>query len=204
MTQALTPKVITIDGPSASGKTTLIRTLAAELGCPHLSGGKVLRKFVYEQRKGTLDGTPESLKALVARPSLLAELDDPALEGDEIGLEMMRTFSSLESVKPVVEFHRQLAALHPVIIVDGRIAGTQVFPDACMKFFLHASLDARAARRGSDAAKEGLLKRDAAEAAAFGADNVAPAKDAIVINTDDMSPVDVHTQCLEQIRLRLG
>lgn len=138
--------IIAVDGPTASGKGTIAKALAAHFGLPHLDTG-LLYRAVGRQcalNAGNPDDPADALAACDFPDSLLA---DPELRSEESG-----GLASRVSIHPGVRqalFERQRAfARQPGgAVLDGRDIGTVIAPEAEAKLFVVASVPARAERR---------------------------------------------------------
>ena len=138
--------IIAVDGPTASGKGTIAKALAAHFGLPHLDTG-LLYRAVGRQcalNAGNPDDPADALAACTFPDSLLA---DPELRSEESG-----GLASRVSIHPGVRqalFERQRAfARQPGgAVLDGRDIGTVIAPEAEAKLFVVASVPARAERR---------------------------------------------------------
>jgi cytidylate kinase len=188
--------IIAVDGPTASGKGTIARALAAHFGLPHLDTGLLYRAV---GRQVFLDGgDPDDPAAALAATSFPEGLlTDPELRSETSG-----GLASRVSVHPGVRkalFERQRAfATQPVgAVLDGRDIGTVIAPDADAKLFITASIAARAERRfaemrsaGRDATLESisadLARRDARDANRPEAP-LRAATDAIMLDTSKLS-----------------
>jgi cytidylate kinase len=138
--------IIAIDGPTASGKGTIAKALAAHFDLPHLDTGLLYRAV---GRQVFLDGgdPDDPVDALAATTFADELLGDPHLRTEECG-----GLASRVSIHPIVRqalFERQRAfAEQPGgAVLDGRDIGTVIAPDADVKLFVTASVDARAMRR---------------------------------------------------------
>jgi cytidylate kinase len=138
--------IIAVDGPTASGKGTIAKALAAHFGLPHLDTGLLYRAV---GRQCALNGgDPDSpADALAACTFPDALLGDPDLRSEATG-----GLASRVSVHPAVRralYERQRAfALQPGgAVLDGRDIGTVIAPEANMKLYVTASVAARARRR---------------------------------------------------------
>jgi cytidylate kinase len=138
--------IIAVDGPTASGKGTIAKALAAHFGLPHLDTGLLYRAV---GRQAALNGgdpdSPDDALAACAFPDAL--LDDEILRSEDVG-----GLASRVSVHPAVRralFERQRAfATQPGgAVLDGRDIGTVIAPDAEIKLFVTASVQERARRR---------------------------------------------------------
>ena len=150
------PRVIAIDGPSASGKGTVAQRVAQAVGFHYLDSGALYRLVALAAKEQGIAWTDEA-----ALGPLAAAL--PVLfEGDEIYLNQQLVTNSVRSeeagkgasqvaVLPAVRaglLARQKAfRTAPGLVADGRDMGSVVFPDACLKIFLTADAETRAERR---------------------------------------------------------
>jgi CMP/dCMP kinase len=182
--------VIAIDGPSASGKGTLARRLAAHFGLPHLDTGLLYRAVGWAAfRTGR---SPEELAARLQA----SELDNPELRGDEAGQWGSKVAANVEVRANLLKFQKEFASKEPGAVLDGRDIGTVICPDAPVKLFVTASPESRAERRyqelrgrGVDTIKPRVLaemaerdRRDSERAAA----PLKAAPDAWLLDTSDM------------------
>jgi len=201
--------VITIDGPSGSGKGTISRMLARELGFHFLDSGALYRllAFAARQRGIALDDEP-ALVELSAELDISFPANDDSdlvvLEGDDV-TGAIRTeeagrgaslVAALPSVRQALLDRQRDFRQTPGLVADGRDMGTVVFPAADVKIFLTASAEERARRRcnqlkekGLDLVFEDVLadikardERDANRAVA----PLRPAADAELVDTSDL------------------
>jgi cytidylate kinase len=149
--------VVTIDGPSGSGKGTISQLLAQHLGFHFLDSGALYRLLALAalQRGLPLDDEP-ALATLARDLDVAFPADggirlDGAVVGDELRTEASGNAASRVAALPAVRaalLERQRAfARAPGLVADGRDMGTVVFPAAAAKVFLTASAEARAERR---------------------------------------------------------
>jgi 3-phosphoshikimate 1-carboxyvinyltransferase len=157
--------VITIDGPTASGKGTLATAVAAALGWHKLDSGSLYRALALAAMRQHVDtSSGQALAALARRLALRFDGDRLWLDGADVTadlrLEVVGSTASRISALPEV---RQ--ALHdlqlgfrrpPGLVADGRDMGTVVFPDAPLKVFLSASAAMRAQRRLKQLISKGI------------------------------------------------
>ena len=140
------PLIIAVDGPTASGKGTIAKALAAHFGLPHLDTGLLYRAVGRQVAlAGGNPDSPDDAAAACAFPDDL--LADPELRSEATG-----GLASRVSVHPAVRaalFARQRAfATQPGgAVLDGRDIGTVIAPEATAKLFVTASVAARAQRR---------------------------------------------------------
>lgn len=219
--------VLTIDGPSGSGKGTIAGLLAKQLGWSLLDSGALYRLLAFAARNHGVDLTnEESLKALASHLDVqfLAAGDGRPqriiLEGEEvtndIRNEQVGAGASQVAALPAVRdalLQRQRAFLEaPGLVADGRDMGTVVFPSAPLKIFLTASAEERARRRyhqlkakGDDVSLASLLdeirlrdERDTQRAVA----PLTPAADAIQLDSTTMSIEQVLERILDEVAAR--
>jgi len=153
--------VITIDGPSGSGKGTISQRLARQLGWHYLDSGALYRLLACAaQRDGVTLDDVDGLVALASR--IHAEFRTDATGDESVLLDGVSVTTELRT-EQAGSAASQIAALPPVraalldwqrryrqppgLVADGRDMGTVVFPDATTKIFLTASLEERARRR---------------------------------------------------------
>lgn len=154
------PFVITIDGPSGSGKGSLALQVAQKLGFHLLDSGAIYRLAALKALNAGVDlqneaAVLDAIKNMDIRFEPGEELTIPFLDGvdvsDQIRTEQTASAASIIAAYPSIR--AQLLDLQrdffepPGLVADGRDMGTTVFPDAKIKIFLHASSEIRAKRR---------------------------------------------------------
>ena len=200
-------RVVAIDGPAAAGKGTLARRLAITLGLPHLDTGLLYR--ATGRRVLLADGDPaDPAAALVAAQALTpADLARPDLRGPEADRAAAAVAAQPAVRAALLAYQRQIAAGGAVL--DGRDIGTVVVPDAVAKFYIVASLEARAGRRwhelGGDlaAVKAAMAARDQQDAERAAAP-LRPADDAVTIDTSALTADQVYDLALAIVLSRTG
>ena len=148
--------VITIDGPSGSGKGTISRLLAADLGYSYLDTGALYRAVAWKVKEENVDPDDEAAMNRTLRGiSIDLKSDGISVNGVDVTTEIRTAeigeLSSRVSAKPAVRqrlFHlqKEICVLGNVVI-EGRDTGTTIFPEAGNKFFLDADVKERARRR---------------------------------------------------------
>ncbi len=182
--------VIAIDGPSAAGKGTLAKRLAAHFGLPHLDTGLLYRAVgLKAERMG-------QAPAQIAESLIAEDLTDPELRTDATGQLASKVAEIPEVRANLLKFQQEFARTGPGAVLDGRDIGTVICPNADVKLFVTASAEARAGRRfgelrgrGLDTIKPRVLaemaerdRRDSERAAA----PLKAAPDAFHLDTSDM------------------
>ncbi|WAJ35747.1 (d)CMP kinase [Pseudomonas sp. GOM7] len=213
--------VITVDGPSGSGKGTVCALLAKQLGWNLLDSGALYRLLAFAAGNHGIDLTnEEALKQLAAHLDVQFTDKRIVLEGEEvtdaIRNEQVGAGASMVASLPAVRealLQRQRAFREmPGLVADGRDMGTVVFSDAPLKVFLTASAEERARRRylqlkgkGDDVNLASLLdeirardERDTQRAVA----PLKPATDALVLDSTELSIEQVLERILSEVAAR--
>jgi cytidylate kinase len=197
-------RVIAIDGPAGSGKSTVAQAVARKLGVAYLDTGAMYRSVTHVALQRGVDVTDGDALAGLAR-ELDIEIGDRVLvDGVDVS-EAIRT-SAVNGAVSTVAAHpgvraelvrRQQAwvATHQGGVMEGRDIGTVVCPDARLKVFLTAGEGERARRRRDEADVEQRDRLDSTR-------SVSPLKaadDAIVIDTTDLAVDEVVSRILERL-----
>ncbi|HET7595260.1 MAG TPA: (d)CMP kinase, partial [Stellaceae bacterium] len=142
--------IIAIDGPAASGKGTLARSLAAHFRLAHLDTGKLYRAAALHAIASGGDPADPAVAGPAAERVSAADLEDPRLR-DEAVARAASVVAAIPAVRQaLLAFQRDFARHPPAAagaVLDGRDIGTVVCPDATAKLFITASPEARARRR---------------------------------------------------------
>ena len=161
--------VLTIDGPSGSGKGTLAQRMAEKLGWHYLDSGAIYRVLAQAALKHQIDLTDETALASIAgQLDVQFVLKDGqlqvVLEDEDVSL-LIRSEQAGNAASKVAAFPAVRSALlqrqrdfcqPPGLVTDGRDMGTVVFPDAPYKVFLTASAEVRAERRYKQLKEKGI------------------------------------------------
>ena len=201
--------IIAVDGPTASGKGTIAKALAAHFGLPHLDTGLLYRAV---GRQVFLDGgnPDDGGDALAATSFPDSLLDDPHLRNEDTG-----GLASRVSIHPAVrqalfERQRSFATQPGGSVLDGRDIGTVIAPEAEAKLFITASVEARARRRflemqdrgvevTLEAIQDDLRARDERDRTRDVAPLV-PSADAMVIDTSALGKEEAIAAAIEAVR----
>lgn len=216
-------EIVTIDGPSGGGKSTISRLLAKALGYAFLDTGAMYRAVgLAVQRSGLAPEEGEALATLLAglEIELVAKSGDTGviLNGEDISAAIrspeMAMLASRVSALPLVrryltDLQRQIGAKGGVV-TEGRDTGTVVFPAAAHKFFLDANPEERARRRVAQLREQGrqvdeaeilaqIIERDRADSSRAHAP-LQPAVDAVIVDSSHLDIGGVVALMLEQIK----
>jgi cytidylate kinase len=202
--------VVTIDGPTASGKGTVAERVASRLGFHYLDSGSLYRLVALLAIRGAvgfddadrLAGLAAGLPVQFVNGRILLGKDDVT---EEIRREAVGNGASrialCQPVRDALLGRQRAYRIPPGLVCDGRDMGTVVFPDATLKIFLTASVEQRAERRSKQLIEKGfpvnistllqdLRERDARDAGRQNAP-LAAAPDAISIDSSALSVEDV-------------
>ncbi len=212
MTPGKNIPVITIDGPTASGKGTITRLLAQRLGWHILDSGALYRLVALAARKHSISlDDAESLQPLAAHLDVEFAVDKDSgeivtlLEGEDVTQDLRAEtcgndasqVAQIPAVREALLARQRAFREAPGLVADGRDMGTVVFPDAVLKIFLTASTEERARRRynqlkdkGLGVTMRGLLdeiaERDARDRERAASPLVA-AEDAVQLDTSELT-----------------
>lgn len=216
--------VITVDGPSGSGKGTICQILAAKLGYHLLDSGALYRLTALEVINQQLDlGDIDAIEKaalnldVVFEPSSDGSEQCVLLNGEEVGVKlrldetsaMASKVAAIPEVRAALLTRQRQFRQKPGLVADGRDMGTVVFTDASHKVFLTASPEIRAQRRhkqliekGVDAKISHLLKsiveRDERDRSRTVAPLV-PAEGALVVDSSELTIDEVVQQIIDFI-----
>jgi cytidylate kinase len=221
-------RVVAIDGPAGSGKSTVARRVAEALGLPALDTGAMYRAVTWAVLDAGID--PADAPAVIAMAEALdLDVGPPVrVSGQDVN-EAIRTAEVSAAVSAVaaipevravlVAAQREWISVHGGGVVEGRDIGTVVAPDALLKIYLEASEEERARRRqrqddvtetaragegtaGLAATQAAIRRRDTIDAGRA-ASPLAAAADAVVLDTTDLSVDGVVDEVLRRYRAAL-
>jgi cytidylate kinase len=213
--------IITIDGPSGAGKTTVSRILAGRLGYKYIDTGALYRGVALEAISAGLSPDDDTglanvlsslkMKFMYGEKGLRLISNDSDIT-DKIRTPEISMFASAASARPVVrnfllklqrEFGREKG-----VVFEGRDMGTVVFPDADVKFYLDASHKTRSLRRYQELksqtsqtlqeVQKDIKRRDKNDSARDLAP-LKPAEDAVIIDSTHLSVQDVVDRMMDLI-----
>lgn len=218
----MTIPVLTIDGPSGSGKGTIAQLIAEELGWHILDSGALYRLAgISAERAGIGSDNPQNLAEIVGKMVVSFDQGKVFLDGEDVSLAIRteQAGNAASKVAAVPEVRDALLqwqknfAQAPGLVADGRDMGTVVFPEAPVKIFLDASAEERAKRRYKQLIEKGLSANLADLVSEIqerddrdrnrSISPLRPAEDATVIDSSSMSIDEVKNQVLTQLRKTL-
>lgn len=216
----MTTCIVTIDGPAASGKSTVAKRIAKALGCVFLDTGAMYRAVTLACMQAGID--LEDAQAIIkVMDTHQFEFDQACvrINGQDVS-EAIRTPHVTDHVKYIanapairsrlVDLQRDFANTHDMFVTEGRDQGTVAFPQAQVKLFLTADPVERAKRRLTELQAKGMdqdldslvqavIARDRSDEQRA-AGPLKPADDAIHVDTTGLSLDEVVTQILDHIR----
>lgn len=212
-------RVLAIDGPAGAGKSTVARLVADRLGIPFLDTGAMFRAVaVTAAVRGVDPADGDAVARLATAIAIDVDGDRTTVDGSDVSAEI-RTAGANRIVSIVARhagvrdvlrtLQREWMASRGAGVVEGRDISTVVFPDACLKVFLTASAQERAARRvaqsGGDVEEVAaqILERDRLDSTR----DVAPlsvAPDAVVIDSTGRPADDIVSEIASLYGERCG
>ena len=152
--------VVTIDGPSGSGKGTISKALAIHLGWNYLDSGLIYRCFAYLTMIGTSD-IPKAIKEIehnfdLNKEEILfnGENITSAIRGTEVTMLSSELSQKPEVRSQLIEIQKTFRE-HPGLVAEGRDMSSKLFPDSLVKIYLTADLEERVNRRANQLRNDG-------------------------------------------------
>ncbi|GAC50964.1 (d)CMP kinase [Gordonia aichiensis] len=228
MSESEAARVIAIDGPAGTGKSSVSKRLAARVGAHYLDTGAMYRAATLAvQRAGVSLDAAEAIASVVSGAQIELRADGSGgsrvfLDGEDVSTpirtdEVTNAVSAVSAVPAVRTKMVALQRLHAVddfVVVEGRDIGTVVFPGAQVKIFLTATPEARALRRhrqnlaaGRDSDLDQVLdsvnRRDHLDSTRT-VSPLRPADDAVIVDTSDLSLDEVLDELTGLVKTRTG
>jgi len=203
--------IITIDGPAASGKSTVARLLAKKLGVSFLDTGAMYRAVTLAAIENGVDMNDEQqlldvlnnkeFRFVIKEGEMVTHIDgvdvSRRIRAHDVTINARHIAAWPRMRQKLVEMQRQFAESQEKVVTEGRDQGTVVFPNADIKFYLTADITERARRRQAQLANQGVnrdiedIKRDLQERDKSDVTRkvapLKPAHDAIVVDTTNLS-----------------
>lgn len=210
-----TPLIIAIDGPAASGKSTVAKRVAAEFGLVFVSSGEMYRAFTWWVLSQGVDPTdvPAVIELLDGTDFVCGEkggagtvvVGDVAMTRDELAAPAVNAAVSAVAAIPevrarLVAEQRRYAAERGVVM-EGRDIGSVVFPDTPHKFYIDASPEVREARRRAEGIDDSVVQRDRIDSSRKASPLVVP-PDALVVDSSDLAVEEVVARVVGAVRGR--
>lgn len=192
-------RVIAIDGPAASGKSSVARELARRLGFAYVNSGAMYRALTWHVLKSGIDPVDsEGIAQLVQTAPIDCHLNDkqsrilingfdptPHLRDDRVNDEVSQV-STVPEVRKIVDQKMREYAADDDLVVEGRDIGSVVFPDTPYKFYIDASPEVRLQRRAAEGQRDEIAARDRADSSRRAAPLII-AEDALVIDSSNLT-----------------
>lgn len=215
--------VIAIDGPAASGKSTTARLVAERLGYVHVDTGAMYRAVTLKVlRAGISPADGDGIARLLATTHVAlrreGELTHVLLDGEDVSAEIrspevtraVSAVSRHRAVRQAMVREQRRMGSEGGLVLEGRDIGTVVFPDADLKFFMVAGIEARALRRGEELRARGISpdltrlieeirERDSLDSSREESP-LRKADDAIEIDTSDLTIEEQVRVVVEKVR----
>ncbi len=208
-------RVIAIDGPAGSGKSTVAKRLAERLGTSYLDTGAMYRAVAFAAlRRGIDPGDAEPVARMAPHLEIVVEAGRVEVDGVDAtieirGPEVTRAVSAVAANPAVrtelVRRQREWVAERGGAVVEGRDIGSVVFPDAELRAYLHARSDVRASRRHQEvtdlayeAVAADMARRDTLDSERE-ADPLTCAEGSVVIDTSERSVDDIIDELMTHL-----
>jgi cytidylate kinase len=205
-------QIVAIDGPAASGKSSVARKLAQRLRFAYVNSGAIYRAITWHILQQGIDARDSDRVSQAAESThiscrlqnnesrIFMDNVDPAshLRDDRVN-ESVSCVSSVPRVRQIVVQKMHECARSHDLVIEGRDIGSVVFPDTPYKFYLDASLEVRLQRRVAQGQQDAITMRDYADSSRL----VSPlivAKDAHVIDTSRLTIEGVVDEIIAQLK----
>jgi cytidylate kinase len=206
-------RVVAIDGPAASGKSSVSRRLAKRLGFAYVNSGSMYRAITWEVLRQGVDTTSaEGVARALADSNIVCGIGegdesfiqinsgvpDAALRDSRVNLHVSLV-SAIPSVRDLVSAHLRSLAEDRDVVMEGRDIGSAVFPETPYKFYLDASPEIRRERRSAEGQADEIEARDKMDSSRKAAPLVI-AGDARVLDTSHLTLEGVVNAILDILR----
>lgn len=209
------PIVITLDGTSASGKSTNAKLVAKALGYSYVDTGAMYRSLAWYCLKNAVDINDKKAIASICRrwntelkneEGNIRFYIDGYFPAKEIRTEetsaIVPIVAAVPSVRTWMKAKQRECVKFGNLVMEGRDIGSNVFPDTDFKFYLDASLDERSKRRIADGVNENLAARDKQDSQRANAPLMIPLG-AKVINNSGMTAEETSALIIKEIQMKL-
>jgi cytidylate kinase len=206
-------RVIAIDGPAASGKSSVARELAQRLGYVYVNSGAMYRAVTWDVLEHGIDpNDTEGVIALVEQAPLRCELINnrsrifigeidpgPYLREDRVNNSVSQV-STIPQIRVILVEKLRHYALDHDLVVEGRDIGSVVFPDTPHKFYIDASPEVRSRRRAAEGMKDEIAARDRVDSGRR-ASPLVIAEDALVIDSSNLTIDGVVGEIIGRLKM---
>ena len=217
--------IITIDGPAGSGKSTVAKFIAKRLSYRYIDTGSMYRAVAWSAEKKDIDLSDENAVGQWVTQLKIEFVADPAgqqvkvngenatglLKNEVVGRGAAKV-AAQKRVREILVAKQQEIGRSGNVVMDGRDIGTQVFPNAELKFFMDADAEERGKRRYLELKEKNLdvdleniiaeIKQRDYEDRTRAISPLCPAEDAIKIDTTKFAIEEVIDKVMEQINLK--
>ena len=207
-------QIIAIDGPAASGKSSVARELARHLGFVYVNSGAMYRAMTWlVLERGILPNDAPAIEQLAETAPIACELrhhdslmliggvdPEPFLREDRVN-ENVSLVSSVPRVREILVEHLRRYAEANDLVMEGRDIGSVVFPETPFKFYIDASPDIRLRRREAQGQRDRITARDEADSSRR-ASPLIIAEDAHVIDSSNLTIDGVVGEIIGRLKLK--
>jgi CMP/dCMP kinase len=207
-------RVVAIDGPAASGKSSVARELARRLGFVYVNSGAMYRAVTWHVLQHGVDpaDNPSVVQLIESAPiacdlqnnesRILIDDVDPAdrLRDDRVN-DGVALVSRIPRVREILVEKMRSYALDRDLVMEGRDIGSVVFPDTPYKFYIDASPEVRRQRRALQGGRDSIASRDLADSSRS-ASPLVMAKDADFIDTSNLTIAEVIAEIVSRLKLK--
>jgi cytidylate kinase len=207
-------RVVAIDGPAASGKSSVARELAKQIGFTYVNSGAMYRAVTWHVLQNAIPpGDGEAIADLVGQTRIDCDLDtngsrilingiDPEKHlRDHRVNEEVSSVSSVPRVREVLVEKMRDYVRHHDVVMEGRDIGSVVFPDTPYKFYIDASPDVRLRRRQAQGQRDQIAARDRADSSRR-ASPLIIAEDAHVIDSSNLTIEGVVGEIIGRLKMK--
>jgi cytidylate kinase len=208
------PRVVAIDGPAASGKSSVARALAKQIGFDYVNSGAMYRAVTWHiLNNNVAPGGAAAIVQLLENTRIDCTLDDEGshilIDGvdpsahlcDERVNQEVSLVSSVPRLREILVEKMRGYALDNDIVMEGRDIGSVVFPDTPYKFYIDASPDVRLRRRQAQGLRDQIAARDRADSSRR-ASPLIIAEDAHVIDSSNLTIEGVVGEIIGRLKMK--
>jgi cytidylate kinase len=207
-------QVIAIDGPAASGKSSVAHALAKRLGFVYVNSGAMYRAVTWHVlERGVDPADAAGIARLIDETAIVCDLEndesritldgiDPSTHLRDVRVNReVSPVSNVPRVREVLVARMRAYAVEHDLVMEGRDIGSVVFPHTPYKFYIDASPEIRAQRRAAQGHNDQIAARDRFDSSRR-ASPLTIAADAHVIDTSQLPIADVVAEILEQLKAK--